>query len=287
MSKTKELGLKISIAIIPFVFLFSIGLIEGDITLHQKVFKTLLLFIFNLALIIIFAINIFGEKSDLDKKRKYLLYFALYFLYILIQYIVTFFSGEISYDRDYYLGDYTFLIMFGLFFFLYLKNIDDVKMGIILLNIFLIIVLVWSMVEFFALKNELLKNSLSSGQPFSWATFFSQFRPKLSFGNTDYFSGYLIGLLPLGLLSPFIFYDTKKKFLENRIPIIFAVISLLGLLPLFFSQTRSAWLGMFVSLVFIMIPSLIIMSRKITKIKKIIFVSLFIITLIVVPLLCY
>ncbi|HOV14206.1 MAG TPA: O-antigen ligase family protein [Spirochaetota bacterium] len=285
MSKTKEIGTKLSIAIIPFIFLLSIGLIEGDITLHQKVFKTLLLFVFNLALIIIFAINIFGEKNELEKKRKYLFYFIAYFVFILIQYIVTFFSGEISYDREYYLADYTFLIMFGLFFFIYLRNLEDVKIGVILLNFFLVIVLVWSLVEFISLRNELITKASSSGQPFSWATFFAQFRPKLSFGNTDYFSGYLIGVLPLALLSPFIFFDDSKKFKENTLSIVFGIIALSGFLPLFFSQTRAAWLGMFVSLVFIIIPSLILIQEKLSKLKKIIFISVFVGFLILVPLL--
>ncbi|HPO49805.1 MAG TPA: O-antigen ligase family protein, partial [Spirochaetota bacterium] len=280
MSKTKEIGNRISIAIIPFVFLLSIGLIEGDITLHQKVFKTLLLFVFNLALIIIFAINIFGQKDELEKKKKYLLYFVAYFLFILIQYLVTFFSGEISYDREYYLADYIFLITFALFFFIYLRNLEDVKIGILLIGLFLIIVLLWSFIDFFTLRSQLIRQAVQSGKSFSWGTFFAQFRPKLSFGNTDYFSGYLIGVLPLGLISPFIFYDKSKKFFQNKLSLILAIISLSGFLPLFFSQTRAAWLGMFVSIVFIIIPSLILMREKLSKAKKFIFITIFVVFLV-------
>ena len=171
MSEIKKSLKNISIAVIPFIFLLSIGLIKGDITYHQKIFKTFMIFVFNLALLFIFFIHIWGNKEGLKKQKKYFIYFASYFLFIFFQFVVSYLSKETSYDREYYLGNYTFLILFAMFFYLYLNNLDEVKIGLLLINIFFIIVLIWSIKDF----NDAGKT-------------LSGFRPKLSFGNTNYFA---------------------------------------------------------------------------------------------------
>ncbi|OHD15198.1 MAG: hypothetical protein A2086_11715 [Spirochaetes bacterium GWD1_27_9] len=274
----------LTIAIIPFIFLFSIALIEGNITYHQKVFKTFMIFFFDVALLLILLVNIFGEKNEIEKPKKYLLYFALYFFYIFFQYIVSFFSGEICYDRNYYLADYGFLIIFAMFFYFYFKDIKEIKRGLILLGVFLIITLIISMLEFFQLRMEMLNEALKNNTQFNWGVFFSRFRPKLTFGNTDYFSGYMVGVLPLSVIAPFVFYDTSKKFSQNILAIALAIVALLGFIPLFFSQTRAAWLGIFIGIVFVMIPSAIIMQDKLSKFKKIIIISAMMFCLIALPL---
>lgn len=269
MSDIKKIFKNISIAIIPFIFLLSIGLIKGDITYHQKIFKTFMIFIFDIALLLIFIINIAGEKEGLQKKSKYFMYFFIYFLFIFIQFIVSFFSKEISYDREYYLANYTFLILFSLFFFIYLKNINEIKIGLLLINVFFIIVLIWSVNDYFEKWNELQKQKpeiFEHGA--AWLKVLTRFRPKLSFGNTNYFAGYAIGLLPLVLISPMLWYDKKKKLGQNWLSITTLIIGILAIIPIFFTQTRAALFGCYIGIAVILIPSLILMNGKLSvKIK--------------------
>ena len=70
MDFQKNVIKKISISAIPFVFLLSIGLIAGDITLHQKVFKSFLIGIFDIALFLILMIQLVTNKDVYEKRKK-------------------------------------------------------------------------------------------------------------------------------------------------------------------------------------------------------------------------
>ena len=94
----KSIGKNITISIIPFILLITIGLFFLQITYHLKVFKTLIIFISDVILLFILSSRILGNKTGIEKEKKYFLYFLLYFLFIFIQYIVSFFSGEVSYE---------------------------------------------------------------------------------------------------------------------------------------------------------------------------------------------
>lgn len=268
MDFQKNVIKKISISAIPFVFLLSIGLIAGDITLHQKVFKSFLIGIFDIALFLILMIQLVTNKDVYEKSRKYFIYFIAYFIFVLIQYIVTFFSKEISYDREYYLGNYILLLLISISFFLFLKNLEEVKIGLLFINIYIIIVLVWSIIDLIGVKFVL-----------------ASFRPKLSFGNTNYFAGFHIGLLPLSLISAFVWYDRKKKTKDNMFSIILFVISVLGIIPLYFTQTRAALFGWYIGLFALFIPSLVIMAKRIPKYIKFPITLLLLIFFFVLPVL--
>ncbi|HOJ64337.1 MAG TPA: O-antigen ligase family protein [Spirochaetota bacterium] len=267
MNLQKDIIKKISISVIPFVFLLSIGLIAGDITLHQKVFKTFMISIFNISLIIIFFIYIFNEKRTFDKKPKNFLYFITYFLYILIQYIVTFFSKEICYDREYHFGNYILIIVFAALLFLYLENLEDFKIATIFVNIFILILFVWSLIE-------LIKSGFN----------FGSYRPNFSFGNTTYFAAYYIALFPLSIASVIIWYDAKKKIYENWFSILNAVIVLLGALPLLLSQSRASLLGIYLAIFIVFIPGLFLMLPKIKLPVKIGMIVLLIFLFIALPI---
>lgn len=259
---------KRSISIIPFIFLLSIGLIAGNITLHQKVFKTFMIFIFNISLITIFFIYIFNEKKIFDnKKPKYFLYFILYFIYIFIQYIVTFFSKEICYDREYHFGNYILLISFAFLLFLYLDDIDDLKIGTLLINILILILFIWAFIE-------LVKSNFN----------FSTYRPKFSFGNTTYFAAYYIALFPLAIASVFLWYNPKEKFYKNWLSILNAIIVILGSLPLLISQSRAAFLGIYLGIFIIFIPALFLMIKKIPIFIRILMIVTLIFVFIALPL---
>ena len=268
MSDLKKITKNISIAIIPFIFLISIGLIRGEITYHQKIFKTLMILVFNLALLSIFTIHIFGSKDGLEKKKKYLLYFIAYFLFIFFQFVISFLSKEISYDREYYLANYTFLIIFSMFFYLYINNLEEVKVGLLIISIFFVIVMIWSLNDFIKAGGIL-----------------SKFRPKLSFGNTNYFAGYAIGLFPLALITSIVWYNTKKKLYKNWVSIITFIVVLLGVIPIFFSQTRAALFGLYIGLFVVLIPSFVLMINKLTWKVKIPIAFLLIILFLVCPVL--
>lgn len=251
MDYQKNILKNISISIIPFVFLLSIGLIAGDITLHQKVFKTLMIALFDCALLVILLINFLGNKEGLEKQRKYFIYFIAYFIFVFIQFTVALFSKEICYDKEYYIGNYILLIILSMSFFIFLNKLEDVKIGLLLVNVYVLIVCIWSIIEFINVDFKI-----------------ANFRPKLSFGNTDYFSGYHIGLLPLAFISAFVWFDRKTKLSKNWFPLVLGVISVLGIIPLYFSQTRAALFGFYIGTFAIFIPSLIIMSGRIpSKIK--------------------
>ncbi|MCG8572970.1 MAG: hypothetical protein MJB14_22785, partial [Spirochaetes bacterium] len=119
VSKKKVQSYNSVLGFLPFIGLIIIGFISVKFTVHQKVWKTMLIFYVDTILLLILGLTIL-KKIDLHQKKiKYLFYFALYYLYIFIQYLVSFFSKEISYDRNYYLANYTFLIILSLLFFLY------------------------------------------------------------------------------------------------------------------------------------------------------------------------
>ena len=245
MSHIKKIVGSWSIAVIPFLFLLSIGLISSTtLTYHQKVFKTLMLFVFDSALLAVFIISIFGEEKIPEKTRKHFFYFIAYFLFILFQFIVSYFSNETSYDRGYYLANYTFLILFAMFFFMYIKNLEEIKTGLLMLNIFVVIVLVWSTYELVQVDFK-----------------FRSFRPKLSFGNTNYFAGYLIGLLPLVYITSFIWWDKKISIQNNWLSILSITIGILSIVPLFFTQTRAALFGWYIGSFVVLVPSLIIINK--------------------------
>jgi O-antigen ligase len=269
MSHIKKIIGNWSIAVIPFIFLLSIGLISSSsFTYHQKIFKTLMIVVFDSALLLVFIISIFGEDKLPFKKRKYFIYFLAYFLFIFVQLLVSFFSSEVSYDREYYMANYTLLILFSMFFFLFIKNIEEIKTGLLMFNIFIVIVLISSIID-------LGKVDFNLGS----------FRPKLSFGNTNYFAGYLIGLLPLVYITPIIWWDKKLSIGENWISIVSLVLGVLGLIPLYFTQTRAAQLGAFVGIMLVLVPSLIYMFLKLPRLVKIGIVAAILIVFIATPVL--
>jgi O-antigen ligase len=276
MTSQKNNTWSILFALIPFALLFFIALIETDWTIYQKVSKTLLILISDIMLLVLFIIAVFAKKEWFDKKPKYFLYFLLYFVFILIQYLISYISGEISYDANYHFSNYILLLTFALFLFMFLKDMDDVKAGLIFLNIFLLIIFIYSMIEMTGEIN-------SMGNKFSIGAMLSQFRPKLSFGNTDYFSGFMLLILPLAFITPFVFFDSKKSFFKNPLTIVTGIIAILGIIPLILSQTRAALLGIFVGFVFVLAPSIIIMNDKLSKIKKTIIVALMLLALVVLP----
>ena len=273
MSNNKK-NKNITLVIILFILLISIGLIKDNIfglvsgiTLHQKVFKTFLIFIFDLILLSLLIIRTSRWKKGLDKQKKYLLFFILYFLFIFIQFVISYFSKEISYDREYYLANYTFLIIFSMLCFFYINDLKDLKIGLLVISTFFIIVLLWTTKEFFVAR----KASTS-------------FRPELSFGNTNYFAGYAIGLLPLAILSSFVWYNKNKKFYQNWLSIIIFIIGLLGTIPIYFTKTRAALFGCYIGFSVILIPSLILMIDKLSFKIKIPIVVLCIIIFLFIPI---
>jgi O-antigen ligase len=312
MDLTKDKGFKINISLIPFILLLSIGLIEGDKTVYQKVFKTYMIFIFDIELLVIFALYVFVEKVRLKyififiaavsfgvlqnilfymqdnilinffilsvvivvsfyllsvnanakksealiKDKKYVLFFILYFLFILIQYLVSFVSKEVSYDRNYHFSNYIMLLIFAMSFYLLINDLEEIKTGLLLIDVFLVIVLIWSTTEFIQTAMASYKNN---SVVFNLGTILSQFRPKLSFGNTDYFSGYMVGILPLAIVTPFVFYSYADKFRKKFLTISSAVVAFLGFVPLVFSQTVSAIGGIIIGLV-ILVFSILFMQ---------------------------
>jgi len=280
MAINKKNEMSVTFSIIPFISLILVALIVTDLTVYQKVSKTFLIFIFDSimlgTLFLLLAVN-FKKERFLDKNPKYFLFFIAYFVYILIQYVVSFLSKEISYDTNYHFANYIFLIIFALFFYLYLNNLDEVKVGLLLLNLFILIII------FVALTEMIPSITNPQNGVFDPKTFFAQFRPRLTFGNTDYFSGFWLIIISLALITPFVFYNNKKKFIENPLSIATGFIALASFFPLMLSQTRAALIGIFVGIVFILIPSIIIMNDKIKKTLKIILIVLFVFLLIVLP----
>ncbi len=262
MSKISK---NISIAILPFILLILIGLIKDNlfglatgITYHQKVFKTLLIFISDIILFFVLIIHTLRWKEGIDRQKKYILYFTVYFFFILIQFIVSYFSKEVSYDREYYLANYTFLIIFSMFSFIFINDLEDIKIGLIVINIFFIIVIIWSFVDFF-----------------NKGAVFTNFRPELSFGNTDYFAGFLIGLFPLSMISSILFYNKKRKFFKNKLSIFLFVTGILGVIPLVFTQTKAAWIAFYIGMSLFVISFIMIIENLSWKKKIPIILTLF------------
>ncbi len=252
-------ALDIIISLIPFVLLILIGILKMNITFHMKVFKTMVIFAFDIFLLLTSFIYIYINKELLVKKRKYLLFFLFYFLYIFIQYIISFVSKEISYDRDYHLGNYILLILFGFFFFINLKKLVQIELGILIINLFMLIVIIWSLIELINVNFN-----------------FGSIRPELSFGNTDYFAGYLIGLLPLSLTGAVIWL--MKSIKTNRpymliISVICFILSITGILPLIATQTKAAIFGWYIGYVIIFFGCAILLIKKLS-IKSRVIISL-------------
>ncbi len=264
--------------IIPFIFLILIGLVEGEITYHQKVFKTLLIIIFDFAMVVILFVQNYGTKGVFKKNRSFLVFFIVYFIHILIIFITSFITGEVTYDREYYLANYTLLILFAMFFYLYITDIDDLQNGLLVVSFFFLVVFIWSVVEFSTLMQESIKKS----GVFNPATALKSFRPKFSFGNTDYFSGYAIGLIPIVVLNG-ISLLLNKLSSRRYLGIGSILLGLLGIVPVYFSQTRSAFLGLFLSFMAIIIPSLILIYPKIKMRFRIILSVSFILMMLILP----
>ncbi len=266
--KSEGWNLKIDIVpLIPFIFLILTGLIEGQVTYHQKVFKTLLVFIFDIAMAVIFFIQYNGNFSGLKKEKKFLFFFLFYFIHVLIIYLTSFITGEVTYDRDYYISNYSFMILLSMFFFLYIRTIEDIKRGILIVGGFFFIVMIWSFYDFIKVANFNL----------------SQFRPKFSFGNTDYFSGYAIGLLPLLLLNFFIWFKKDATRTEKIIGITSLVLGIFGIVPVYFSQTRSAIFGLFLGIMVVIIPSFILIWNRYKFYIRVVLAAGFIVFFLVTP----
>ncbi len=257
--------------LLPFVGLFLIGLIYGNITYHQKVFKTLLIFLVDCFLLISLFIRSF-TSTQLKKDKRYLIYFLVYLIYVSLQFVVAFFANESPYDIHYHYSNYLLLISFATFVFLFVDDIETIKFSSILFSIFFIILFYWSIKEMLVLINT--NKSLSA------------YRPSFSFGNTDYFSCYMIGLLPLAIILPFAFDKdgSIKNFIKHPFSIVSFILALLGLFPIFLSQTRAAWIGLFFAVALVGVPSLIIMQNRLKKIDKIIYIISFIIIMFAVPI---
>ncbi len=246
--------IKVSLAFLPFLLLILEGLIEGQSTLHQKVFKSYLLCWFDTLLFITYAVNLFMTKAEYKKQRKFFLYFVLYFIFILIQYVVTYFSGEISYDREYYLGNYIALIIFGMSFYLFAEDFDDFDIGLIIISVFTLIIVLWTIGKLSAVGfafNKVKRDAM-----------------KFTFGNVNYFAGYYIGLWPLALLAGLALFDKFKKQFKKSIALtissVMIGIAVLGIIPLILTGTRAAQLGWYVAVFVVLIPLFILMTfRKI------------------------
>lgn len=257
-------------ASLPFILLFAVGLIKTNtLTYHQKVFKTLLIMICAFILI-----GFFLCCRETKINFNFLtLFFFIYLMIFIIQYAVSFFSNEISYDRDYYLANYIFLIIFSLFSFLIWKDENDLEKILLIIPIFLIILSVLSMIDFY---NHY--NTLSSGST-DMITILSRYRPALSFGNTNYLAGYLITILPMSFISSLYFISLKidknnKVSCKNKknYHTVYAAISITGtiagIFPLILTQTTSAFTGLYLAVVFLAVPSLIAVSGiKSVKVK--------------------
>lgn len=238
------------IFIIPFLFIFLFGILKVGITFQQIIFKTLILLIFNISLIIIYFIYIFNEDFKSDKKRIFLLFYFFYSIYILYQIVVSFFTCVISYERDYYFINYFSLIIFSLLIFIFIKNTEELKIGLSVLSFFFIIAFIITTVQ-------LINSGLS----------IKNFRPKFTFQNSTYFSNFLNGIIPLGIISPFVWFDKndKKKIL---ITISLSISVFLGIITLFLTLSRSSIFSLYLSFIIIIIPGLLfILNIKSIKFK--------------------
>lgn len=305
--------------LMPLLLLFMIGLIKTTtLSYHQKVFKTVLILI-SCMILILFVFLSGRKKSELTLLH---IFFGIFLFLYFFQYVVTFFSGEISYDREYYIANYIFLLVFSFFTSMFFSEESDFLWAMKLIAVFMVVLFCISTHDFinyvsypknitpklyttvcenlsandiaqldyfyqsnsknyslrFSLNKEnktILKDLLKKGKYYTsvnYKSLITFFRPALSFGNTNYFAAYLIGLLPLGIMSFFCLFDRRKSIRENKIAVIYGVMALLGFIPLLFTQTTSAFFGLFVTGVFLVIPT-IVCASSFSKKTKIILLS--------------
>ena len=278
-----------SLAILPFITLILIGLIDGDFTYHVRVFKTLLIFIFDFFLLFVFFIKInLSRKFNFEKKQKFIFYYLLYFIYIFIQYLISFVSGETNFNREYFLANYIVLLIFSMLVYLLINDLNDINLSLLVISIFFIILIIWAVNAFFSFreiltikkaffpdvnvndmnlssseKSELIVKALKKlGGFVSNKEIFNSFRPDFSFGNTDYFSGYAVGLLPLAFITPIIFFDKRRNIFKNWISFLTMLVALVSIVPLVLSQSRAALFGFYIGMVIIFIPAFLIILFK-------------------------
>lgn len=317
--------------LLPLLLLFLIGLIKTTtLSYHQKVFKTILIMI-SCMILILFLLISGKKKSELTPLH---VFFGIFLFLYLFQYIVTFFSGEISYDREYYIANYTFLLVFSFFTSMFFSEESDFLWGMKLIAIFMVVLFCISTHDFVnyvsypktvspklyrtmcenlsaddvaqldyfyqinsknyslnvSLNKEnklILKKLLKKGKYYTsvnYKSLLTFFRPALSFGNTNYFAAYLIGLLPLGIMSFFCLFDRRKSIKENKAAVIYGIMALLGLIPLLLTQTTSAFFGLFIAIVFLVIPT-IICASSFSKRTKIILLSAEAFVFLILPIL--
>ncbi|MCG8569209.1 MAG: O-antigen ligase family protein, partial [Spirochaetes bacterium] len=139
----------------------------------------------------------------------------------------------------------------SLLFFLYLKDLNEIKTGLICIITFMVILFFWGIIEFNVFRADLMDNGIHE----SLLTSLSKFRPKLSFGNTNYFAGYLLGLLPLACISPFVMFkkieNHQKRFLVRII--VFTLIFLIGLGSLIMTQCTGTIPGIYLGMLVFML----------------------------------
>ena len=319
--------------LLPLLLLFFIGLIKTSThSYHQKVFKTELILI-SCAILIMFVFLSYKKKSKLSLLH---IFFAVFLFLYVFQYVVTFFSGEISYDREYYIANYIFLLVFSFFTALFFSEESDflwVMKAIAILMVVLFCISMHGFVNYVsypkAINTKLyrtvsanlsakdskqldyfyeatsknyklnvplnktnksaLKVLLKKGKYYStvnYKSLMTYFRPALSFGNTNYFAAYLIGLLPLAIMAFFCMFDRRKSIKENKTAVIYAIMAVLGFVPLLFTQTTSAFLGLFLTCLVLVIP-IIICASSFSKKTKIILLSTEVFIFLILPLILW
>ncbi|MCH5149945.1 MAG: O-antigen ligase family protein [Spirochaetales bacterium] len=300
--------------LMPLLLLFFIGLVKTTtLSYHQKVFKTSLILI-SCMILILFVFLSGKKRSELTLLH---IFFGIFLFLYFFQYAGTFFSGEISYDREYYIANYIFLLVFSFFTSMFFSEESDLLWGMKLIAVCMVVFFCISMHDFIqyvsypksitptlyrtvcgnvstddiaqldyfykgnsknyklnvSLNKEnktILKHLLKKGKYYTsvnYKSLITFFRPALSFGNTNYFAAYLIGLLPLGILSFFCLFDRRKSIKENKTAVIYGTMALLGFIPLLFTQTTSAFFGLFVTGVFLIIPTIVCASSFSRKTK--------------------
>lgn len=318
---------------IPLLLLFFIGLVKTvSLSYHQKVFKTVLILI-SCLILILFVFLSYKKKTELS--LLHIFFGAFLFLYF-FQYAVTFFSGEISYDREYYIANYFCLLVFSFFSNMFFNDESDFLWVMKLTSILMVVLFCISMHDFInyvsypkAINTKLyrtvagnlsadnvaeldyfyeatstnyklnvplnkenkiaLKNLLKKGKYYTnvnYKSLMTYFRPALSFGNTNYFAAYLIGLLPLAIMAFFSMFDRRKSIKENKTAVIYAIMAFLGFIPLLFTQTTSAFLGLFITCLILVIPT-IICGSSFSKRTKIILLSAEAFIFLVLPLIAW
>ena len=319
--------------LLPLLLLFFIGLIKTSThSYHQKVFKTELI-LFSCAILIMFVFLLYKKKSKLSLLH---IFFAVFLFLYVFQYIVTFFSGEISYDREYYIANYIFLLVLSFFTALFFNEESDFLWVMKLIAVLMVVLFCISMHDFInyvsypktintklyrtvssnlsakdseqldyfyeaTSKNyklnvplnktnkSILKVLLKKGKYYStvnYKSLMTYFRPALSFGNTNYFASYLIGLLPLGIMAFFCMFDRRKSIKENKTAVIYGIMALLGFIPLVFTQTTSAFLGLFITCLVLVIPA-IIYASSFSKRTKIILLAAEVFIFLILPLVAW